>query len=349
MKDEIPSSIKNFLMLTLSVCLSLLICYGIEYNIVYKNINVKADSIKTLEYGSSNYKVEELVRNIYGEDISLKKDIDTKKVGTQNIIVVATKNGVKKEIPIKVKVKDTTAPEIKIKDENISVSVGEDYNVLNNLSSVSDKVDGNIEYQKKEVVNDKVDTNYYTVYGTVDTEEAGVYPITVKAVDKYGNLSSVTYNVEVKDEVVPYTSNNNNNLEVNNTINNNTIATGDKAGLVNLAYSLVGSRYVSGGTDPSVGFDCSGFVYYLYSQIGITISRSSYTQMYEGTGVSYEAAQPGDILSWGYSEGAPTHSAIYVGGGKMIHATNPSMGVVVSDVASWTRGSGTRVIAVRRI
>lgn len=347
MKDEIPSSIKNFLMLTISVCLSLLICYAVEYNIIYKNIKVKAGSVKTLEYGSSNYQVEEFVKNTYGEDISLKKSINTKKIGTQDIVVIATKNGVKKEIPMKVEIKDTTAPNIEIKEENISVSVGEDYNVLNNLKSVSDKVDGNIEYQQKEVVNDEVDTNYYTVYGNVDTEEEGVYPVTVKAVDKYGNLSSVTYNIEVKDERKPYTSNN--NTAVNNTINNNALATGDRAGLVNLAYSLVGSRYVAGGADPSVGFDCSGFVYYLYSQIGITISRSSYTQMYEGTGVSYEAAQPGDILSWGYAEGAPTHSAIYVGGGQMIHATNPSMGVVVSDVASWTRGSGTRVIAVRRI
>ena len=346
MKDEIPSSIKNFLMLTISVCLSLLICYAVEYNVIYKNIKVKAGDIKTLEYGSSNYQVEEFVKNIYGEEISLKKDINTKKVGTQNITVIANKNGVKKEIPLKVNIKDTTAPDIKIKEESISVPVGEEYNVLNNLQSVSDKVDGNIEYQQKEVVNDTVDTNYYTVYGNVDTEEAGVYPITVKAVDKYGNLSSITYNVEVKEKQVISAEN---NISAGSNINNNAIATGDVGGLVNLAYSLVGSRYVAGGADPSVGFDCSGFVYYLYSRIGINISRSSYTQMYEGTGVSYEAAQPGDILSWGYAEGAPTHSALYVGGGKMIHATNPSTGVIVSDVAAWTRGSGTRVIAVRRI
>lgn len=346
MKDEIPSSIKNFLILAICICLSILVCYIIEYNIIYKNIKVKASSIKTLEYGSSNYKVEDLVKNVYGEDIYLKKGINTKKVGIQKAIIIANKNGVSKEIPIKVKVKDTTAPDIKIKEENISLSVGEKFNALNNLKSVSDKVDGNIKYQDNDIVNDKKDTNYYTVYGNVDTYEEGIYPITVKAVDKYGNLSSITYNVEVTEE------NNDvetvDNREVSDSVNVSA-PTRDKSGLVSLAYSLVGSRYVAGGADPSIGFDCSGFVYYLYSSIGISISRSSSTQMYEGVGVSYENAQPGDILSWGYSEGAPTHSAIYVGGGKMIHATNPSMGVVVSDVASWNRGSGTRVIAVRRI
>ena len=59
--------------------------------------------------------------------------------------------------------------------------------------------------------------------------------------------------------------------------------------------------------------------------------------------------EPGDILLWGYSAGVPTHSAIYVGNGQMIHATNPRQGVIASDVAAWTRGSGTSVIAVRRI
>ena len=346
MKDEIPSSIKNFLILAICICLSILVCYIIEYNIIYKNIKVKANSIKTLEYGSSNYEVEDLVKNVYGEDIHLKKDINTKKVGIQKAVVIANKNGVSKEIPIKVKVKDTIAPDIKIKEENISLSVGEKFNALNNLKSVSDKVDGNIKYQDNDAVNDKKDTNYYTVYGNVDTYEEGVYPVTVKAVDKYGNLSSITYNVEVTEEV--NYENNINSREVSNPVNVSA-PTRDKSGLVSLAYSLVGSRYVAGGADPSIGFDCSGFVYYLYSSIGISISRSSSTQMYEGVGVSYDNAQPGDILSWGYSAGAPTHSAIYVGGGKMIHATNPSMGVVVSDVASWTRGSGTRVIAVRRI
>ena len=118
--------------------------------------------------------------------------------------------------------------------------------------------------------------------------------------------------------------------------------------LVSIAYSLIGSPYISGSNGP-YGFDCSGFVQYVYSRIGISISRSSSTQYREGVPVSYQDAQPGDILSWGYVDGVPTHSALYVGNGQMVHATNPRQGVIASDVAAWTRGSGSHVIAVRRI
>ena len=95
-------------------------------------------------------------------------------------------------------------------------------------------------------------------------------------------------------------------------------------------------------------FDCSGFVQYVYSRVGIYVSRSSYTQAYDGYGVSYSEAQPGDILNWGHG-GQVTHSALYVGGGMMIHATNPSQGVVLSNVAAWESGSYDTLMGVRRI
>ena len=129
--------------------------------------------------------------------------------------------------------------------------------------------------------------------------------------------------------------------------NNSYLGTGDKTALVSLAYSLVGSPYVSGGNTPN-GFDCSGFVQYLYSRIGISVSRSARTQVYDGVAVSYDAAQPGDIISWGYGSYV-THSALYVGNGMMIHAANPSTGVIISSVAQWLSGSGTSIVSVRRI
>lgn len=341
MKSEIYSSIKKIGVTTISILISLVICYFIEYNMVYRTIKVKASDVNVLEYGSPNYDVKSLVENIDGESISIKKDINLNKIGYQEAIVEVKKGDVVKEIPIKVEIKDTIAPEIKLKEENISLTVGEDFDILNNLDSVSDIVDGGIEYQQKEIVNEEVDTNYYTVYSDVNNNVAGIYPVVIKAVDKYGNLSSVTYNVEVKSKSYV-------NFVSNVAYHNDYVASGDTNKLVNLAYSLVGSPYVSGGASPA-GFDCSGFVYYLYSQIGIPISRSSSTQIHDGVEVSYDNARPGDILSWGYVDGVPTHSALYIGNGKMIHSTNPRQGVIVSDVAAWTRGSGTRVIAVRRI
>ena len=242
-----------------------------------------------------------------------------------------------------VEVKDTIAPKIQLKKEVISLTEGDSFDALSNLTSVYDKVDGEIEYQKQEIVNSEVDTNYYTVDSNVNSDVPGTYEVTVTAVDQYGNESMVTYSVEVSEKVEEVAP-----VVTQPVYKNDYVATGDMNSLVKLAYSLIGSPYAAGGNSPA-GFDCSGFVQYLYSQVGISISRSSSTQMYDGVPVSYENAKPGDILIWGYSAGAPTHSAIYVGGGQMIHSTNPVQGVIASDVAAWTRGSGTHVIAVRRI
>ena len=176
-----------------------MICYFVEYNIVYNNIRIESNGVKTLEYGSGNYNIKDLIKNDNGEEISIKKDVDINKIGKQEIILEARMGDVVKKIPVKVEVKDTTAPDIKIKNKNISLEVGDDFDLLNNLESVSDKSDNNIKYLSN--VDESNDTDYYTIYGKVNSNVPGVYPVTVKAVDKYGNLSSVTYKVEVKRQV----------------------------------------------------------------------------------------------------------------------------------------------------
>ena len=77
-------------------------------------------------------------------------------------------------------------------------------------------------------------------------------------------------------------------------------------------------------------------------------SRGTWTQQYEGVGVSYSEIQPGDVIIWGYADGQPTHSALYVGNGQMIHAANYGTGVIQSDVGYWLSGSGTHILTVRR-
>ncbi len=343
MKTENIPSRRKLLATTMFLFTSLMICYFYEYHKVYQSIDVTVSNSAVIEYGSPNYDIRTVVDSVDGEIISIKKDIDTTKVGLQEIIVEVEKNQIIKEVPIMVEVKDTIAPKIQLKKEVISLTEGDSFDALSNLTSVYDKVDGEIEYQKQEIVNSEVDTNYYTVDSNVNSDVPGTYEVTVTAVDQYGNESMVTYSVEVSEKVEEVAP-----VVTQPIYKNDYVATGDMNSLVKLAYSLIGSPYAAGGNSPA-GFDCSGFVQYLYSQVGISISRSSSTQMYDGVPVSYENAKPGDILIWGYSAGAPTHSAIYVGGGQMIHATNPVQGVIASDVAAWTRGSGTHVIAVRRI
>lgn len=352
-----PESCPKRLIIGMILLGFILIGSGIfAYKNIYKNIKVKVKK-DVLEYGSGK-NIKDIIGNVDGKITEIKKDIDTSKVGVQELVVKVEKDSVVKEIPVKIEVKDTKAPEIKVAAENVSLNVGDSFDpTTSNVSEVSDTVDGKIDYQKKEdVQTNKTTTNYYTVDSAVNTEVAGTYPVTVTAVDKNGNTSSTTYNVEVKPKtttksVAASTKTNNTNSAATTASAVTTVnptGTGDKATLVSLAYSLIGSPYISGGNTPA-GFDCSGFVQYLYSQIGIKVSRSSSTQMNDGVAVNYENAQPGDILSWGYTEGHPTHSAIYVGNGMMIHATNPRQGVLLSSVAGWTSASGIHVIAVRRI
>ncbi len=93
------------------------------------------------------------------------------------------------------------------------------------------------------------------------------------------------------------------------------------------ATGFQGYPYVSGGNTPS-GWDCSGFVQYVFSQFGISLPRTSGAQATAGVAVaSLDQAQPGDILANG------SHAAIYIGNGMVMNAMNPSQGTSISSTA----------------
>jgi cell wall-associated NlpC family hydrolase len=96
----------------------------------------------------------------------------------------------------------------------------------------------------------------------------------------------------------------------------------------------VGYRYRFGGTSPS-GFDCSGFVYYVFNKAGISMGRDMYSQLGSGPRISSSNLRPGDILFFSntYKRGL-SHAGIYIGNGKFVHAENESTGVAVS--ALWS-------------
>lgn len=112
-----------------------------------------------------------------------------------------------------------------------------------------------------------------------------------------------------------------------------TSAGGDK--IVSFAKQYLGYRYVYGGTTPGSGFDCSGFIYYVFNSCGYNISRSLTVQANRGTAVSKSELQPGDIVFFNNtSSGALGHVGIYIGNGNMIHAANSKRGVVIDTINS---------------
>ena len=105
------------------------------------------------------------------------------------------------------------------------------------------------------------------------------------------------------------------------------------ANLIATAKKYIGVKYVWGGTSPT-GFDCSGFVQYVFKQHGITLNRTVVTQYQHGTAVSRSNLQPGDLVFFQntYTTGL-SHIGIYIGNGEFIHASS-SQGVTISQLSN---------------
>ena len=108
-----------------------------------------------------------------------------------------------------------------------------------------------------------------------------------------------------------------------------TTRTGSGNNVVSFAESLIGVPYVYGGTTPS-GFDCSGFVQYVYSHFGVNLPRTTTQQENCGTQIPVSQAQPGDLYFWG-PKGSTYHVAICVGNGKYIAAPEPGQSVSIGS------------------
>ncbi|MFI9807732.1 NlpC/P60 family protein [Streptomyces sp. NPDC052301] len=106
------------------------------------------------------------------------------------------------------------------------------------------------------------------------------------------------------------------------------------------AYAKLGSPYVWGATGPNA-FDCSGLVQAAYRSAGISLPRTTYAQIDAGRRVSRSELQPGDLVFF-YS--GISHVGIYIGGGRMIHAPNPSAPVRVAPIDEMPFAGATRVV-----
>lgn len=102
--------------------------------------------------------------------------------------------------------------------------------------------------------------------------------------------------------------------------------------IVGAASKLLGYAYVWGGSSPRVGFDCSGFTWYVYGQVGRTLPKHDlWGQMQAGPRVGQGNLQAGDLVFFAntYAPGL-SHVGIFIGGGRFIHAGSERTGVTVS-------------------
>lgn len=108
----------------------------------------------------------------------------------------------------------------------------------------------------------------------------------------------------------------------------------DKQKLLEDAQYFKGGKYVWGGTTPE-GFDCSGYVQYLYRKHNVNLPRTAWGQSQKGDAVDINHLQKGDLLFFltDKTRGIPvTHVGIYIGDGQFIHAASKTKGIIISPI-----------------
>jgi cell wall-associated NlpC family hydrolase len=113
--------------------------------------------------------------------------------------------------------------------------------------------------------------------------------------------------------------------------------------VVSIAMQYLGIPYVWGGASPSTGFDCSGFVMYVFAQVGVYLPHHAASQYGYGTAVSQDQLAPGDLV---FFDGLG-HVGIYIGGGQFIHA--PHTGDVVKISSLYEDWYSSTYVGARRV
>jgi cell wall-associated NlpC family hydrolase len=128
--------------------------------------------------------------------------------------------------------------------------------------------------------------------------------------------------------------------------------TATAARVLQTADRYLGVPYVWGGNTPESGFDCSGFTKYVFAKQGIQLPRTSREQARAGQGVALDfgAFAPGDLLLFAEPGEAISHVAIYVGNGRIIHASSAAGEVTYLDLGGDRTAWYTQnMVAVRRL
>jgi cell wall-associated NlpC family hydrolase len=115
--------------------------------------------------------------------------------------------------------------------------------------------------------------------------------------------------------------------------------------------NLLGVKYKWAGLNPAKGLDCSGIVKYVFAKLGVELPHRAAELAKMGDPITKDTAamQPGDLLVFGKAGKRISHVGIYVGDGKMIHASSSSHHVVETEVVKYRPAGGLQWKGVRRI
>lgn len=133
------------------------------------------------------------------------------------------------------------------------------------------------------------------------------------------------------------------NSSSNNSSSSSSATSSVRSRMVSYAKQFLGGKYVYGGTSLTSGTDCSGFTMRIYEHFGYSISRTSRSQASAGRTISVSSVKPGDLVFY-TSGGSINHVAMYIGGGQVIHASNPESGIKTSNMNYRTPYKAVRFI-----
>ena len=161
-----------------------------------KEIKVVPTEALTVEYGDelNQSKLFDAKASDQGVKVEKVTGFDSKKVGEQTLQVLFAVKGTEIEKEIKVVIKYTKKPTIKLKKDKITMTLGDKINLRDNVKTVTDPVDGELSYSKKEIKK----SGFYIDQGKLDLKKAGTYEVKVNAFDANGNKSEKAFDVIVK-------------------------------------------------------------------------------------------------------------------------------------------------------
>lgn len=194
----------------------------------------------------------------------------------------------------------------------------------------------------------KVTTSVLNLRSGPSTENEIVAKLNEGAVAKIIGINNAWFKVQYNGDtgyispdyvtIVPYSGNPTGSIltVVSSTSSGSTSsASGTRQQIIDYAATFLGCKYVYGGNTPS-GFDCSGYVKYVFNHFGVELTRTSANQYANSVRIKKSELQVGDLVFFSQTAGSSKvgHVGIYVGGGQFIHAAAPGKGVRYDSLSS---------------